>query len=72
MEKITKIGKQVKEEWKAFWSEEDAMGSVEIILIIVVLVGLVLIFREQVLSIVKDAFSRINSGKTGITEEMSI
>ena len=33
-------------------SEEDGMGTVEIILIIVVLIGLVLIFKEQITAIV--------------------
>ena len=37
---------------KEFWREEDGMGTVEVILIIVVLVGLVLIFKEQITKIV--------------------
>lgn len=40
-------------------SEEDGMGTVEIILIIVVLIGLVLIFREQITAIVESIFSKI-------------
>lgn len=39
--------------------EEDGMGTVEIILIIVVLVGLVLIFKDQLTSIVNSIFSKI-------------
>ena len=39
--------------------EEDGMGTVEIILIIVVLVGLVIIFRNQITSIVNSLFSKI-------------
>lgn len=39
--------------------EEDGMGTVEIILIIVVLVGLVLIFKEQLTAIVESIFSKI-------------
>ena len=35
---------------KEFWQEEDAVGVVEIILILVVLIGLVLIFKEQLTS----------------------
>lgn len=30
-----------------FWKEEDAVGVVEVILILVVLIGLVLIFKKQ-------------------------
>ena len=44
---------------KQFLTEEDGMGTVEIILIIVVLVGLVLIFKEQITDIVNSIFSKI-------------
>ena len=40
-------------------TEEDGMGTVEIILIIVVLVGLVLIFKNQITTIVNNLFQRI-------------
>ena len=41
------------------FKEEDGIGVVEIILIIVVLIGLVLIFKKQLTSIVNDIFSTI-------------
>lgn len=41
--------------------EEEGMGTVEIILIIVVLVGLVLIFKERITQIVDTIFSKITS-----------
>ena len=41
--------------------EEDGMGTVEIILIIVVLVGIVLIFKEQITDIVNSIFRKITS-----------
>lgn len=44
-----------------FWCEESGMGTVEIILIIVVLVGLVLIFKEQITDIVNSIFRKITS-----------
>ncbi len=44
---------------KNFFKEEDGIGVVEIILIIVVLIGLVLIFKKQLTSIVNDIFSTI-------------
>lgn len=46
---------------KEFWKEEDGMGTVEIILIIVVLVGLVLIFKSQLTAIVNSLFEKITS-----------
>ena len=45
---------------KEFWMDEDGMGTVEIILIIVVLVGLVLIFRKQMTSLVNSLFEKIS------------
>ncbi|MBQ4537290.1 MAG: hypothetical protein II994_06685 [Lachnospiraceae bacterium] len=45
--------------FKQFLREEDGMGTVEIILIIVVLVGLVLIFKEQITDIVNSIFNKI-------------
>lgn len=50
--------------WKQFLREEDGMGTVEVILIIVVLVGLVVIFKDQITKIVNDLFDKITS-KTG-------
>ncbi|MBO4981158.1 MAG: hypothetical protein J6C84_04595 [Lachnospiraceae bacterium] len=46
---------------RQFVREEDGMGTVEIILIIVVLVGLVLIFKEQITKIVNNIFSKITT-----------
>lgn len=44
---------------KQLLTEEDGMGTVEVILIIVVLVGLVIIFKEQITNIVESIFSKI-------------
>lgn len=50
---------------KNFFREQDGITSVEIILILVVLIGLVLIFKEQMTSIVNNIFKTITtqSGK---------
>ena len=47
--------------FKEFLREEEGMGTVEIILIIVVLVGLVIIFKEQITKIVESIFSKITA-----------
>ncbi len=49
-----------------FWEEEDGMGVVEVILIIVVLISLVLIFKKQLTSIVKTIFSKITTNANQI------
>jgi Flp pilus assembly pilin Flp len=48
-----------------FMKEEDGIGVVEIILILVILIGLVLIFQEQIRTLVNNIFKKINtdSGK---------
>lgn len=42
-----------------FLKEEEGMGTVEVILIIVVLIGLVIIFKTQLTSLVKTVFEKI-------------
>ena len=52
--------------WKELLEDEDGVGVVEIILILVVLIGLVLIFKSQLTTLVNDIFSRIISQSSGI------
>lgn len=47
--------------WKDFLNDEAGIGVVEMILILVVLIGLVLIFKSQLTALVNDIFSRITS-----------
>lgn len=51
--------------FKDFLGEEKGMGTVEIILIIVVLIGLVIIFKKQLRALVNKVFEKIadDSGK---------
>lgn len=50
---------------KKLWINRlDGIGVVEIILILVVLIGLVLIFREQLTQIITDIFDTI-TGRVG-------
>ena len=46
---------------REFWEDESGAGVVELILIIVVLIGVVLIFKEQVTKLVNDIFKTITS-----------
>lgn len=52
---------------KKYLSKEDGMGVVEVILIVVVLVGLVFIFKDKMTSIVNGMFSSITQGITNVT-----
>jgi len=59
----------VKEVIKEFIYEEDGVAIVEIILILVLLVGLVLLFRRQITEVVKDIISSIASDMDEITNK---
>ena len=45
---------------KDFLREEDGVGVVEVILILVIIIGLVLIFKEQLNTLVESLFETIN------------
>ena len=51
---------------KKFFRDDDGVGVVEVILILVVLIGLVLIFKTQLTALVNDIFSRITSLSSAI------
>ena len=46
--------------FKNFLMEEDGVGVVELILILVVLIALVLIFKKQLTNLVNKIFDKIN------------
>lgn len=47
--------------FRDFWEDQSGMGVVEVILIIVVLIGLVIIFKNQITGVVNDIFEKIVS-----------
>ena len=51
----------MRKRWKEFMEDERGITSVEIILILVVLIGLVLIFKNQMTEIVNNIFKTITS-----------
>ena len=51
----------MKRGFKTFLKEEDGMGVVEIILIIVVLVSLVAIFKKEITRVVNTILKKISS-----------
>lgn len=51
---------------KNFMLEEDGMGTVEIILIIVVLISLVIIFKSQITGLVETVFQKVISQANAI------
>ena len=49
----------MREEWRAFLIEEDGIGVIEVVLILVVLVGLVIIFKKQITTRLEGIFKEI-------------
>lgn len=54
--------------FRSFLREEEGMGTVEIILIIVVLIGLVIIFKTQLRSLVEKVFEKITTDSNTVME----
>ena len=48
-------------EVKLFFEEEDGIGVIEIVLILVVLIGLVIVFKKQINLLLDGIFKQINS-----------
>ncbi len=51
---------------KDFLKEDEGMGVVEIVLIIVVLVALVVIFKDQITALVQNVWNSINKDAKSI------
>ena len=55
------MGNNKLKSFRQFLTEEDGLGTVEVILIIVVLVGLVIIFKEKITEVVNSIFTKITN-----------
>lgn len=62
MRKLRAAGHKIKERL----TDEQGIGVVEVILILVVLIGLVIIFKSQLTSLVNTIFEKITSESAGI------
>ena len=52
-----KLGKEIRE----FWKDEQGVGVIELVLVLVVLIGLVSIFKKQITTLLQNIFKEINS-----------
>ena len=52
---------RILEDGAPFFREEDGVGVIEVVLILVVLIGLVIIFKQQINKLLQDIFKQINS-----------
>lgn len=58
--------KNMQNVMQRFWADESGVGVVEIILILVVLISLVLLFKEQITSLVKTTLTKIKNQGTSV------
>lgn len=58
--------------WGVTTKQLDGVGVIEVILILVIIIGLVLIFREQIGQIIENAFDAINGDTADISEKIVI
>jgi Flp pilus assembly pilin Flp len=49
--------KKMKELAKKFWKDEEGIGIIEILLILAVIIGIALIFKQQIGAMVSKIFS---------------
>lgn len=63
---MKKFIKNILKDWSRFLTEEDGSGTVEIILILVVLIGLVIIFKKQLTDLVNAIFGKITKNANSI------
>ena len=52
---------ELRNEWKAFMEEDQGVGVIELVLVMVVLIGLVIIFKKQITTLLENIFKEINS-----------
>ncbi len=57
---------KIKDTWKGLLEDQSGIGVVEIILILVIIIGLVLIFKNEITSIINSAFDSIKSDSGAI------
>ncbi len=47
--------------WCRLMTEEDGVGVIELVLILVVLIGLVIVFKKNINTLLENIFKQINS-----------
>ena len=52
---------ELRNEWKAFMEADQGVGVIELVLVLVVLIGLVIIFKKQITTLLENIFKEINS-----------
>lgn len=64
--KMKMWGYEIKERIQYILRDDSGIGTIEMILLLVVLIGLVLIFKSQLTELVNTIFEKITSESAGI------
>lgn len=54
------MGRELGKQIRLFLVEEDGVGVIEVVLILVVLIGLVIVFKKQIRTLLDGIFKEIN------------
>ena len=68
MTKGTEMGRRMVQEMKHFCKDEQGIGTVEIVLIVVILIGLVLLFKNAIQPVVDNALKSISTNAGKVTK----
>lgn len=60
-EATEKFANGLADEFRVFWADEDGVGVIEVVLILVVLIGLVIIFKTQIRKLLETIFKQIET-----------
>ena len=58
--------------WRVAMKQLEGVGVIEVILILVISIGLVLIFRNEITDIIQNAFSTITDNSAEINKDMTL
>lgn len=66
---MKKIVEKVKMAGMNFWREEDGIGVVELVLILVILIALVVLFEDSISSAVKTALKTFKGDSSNLAKK---
>lgn len=52
---------ELRNEWKAFMEDDHGVGATELVLVLAIPIGLVIIFKKQITTLLENIFKEINS-----------
>ena len=63
---INNVAQKIKKQISSYIKDEEGAGVIELVLILVVLIGLVLVFKDKIGVLLNNIFTNINSSADAI------